>query len=113
MKKINLAGWAVPMLMAAALCVFTPGLRAQDQQAPPPQQQTQSQDQARTFQGTVEKLQNGTYALVTGKTPDGKLSGHFLDDQDGARKYEGKQVKVTGTLDMASNTIHVTKIEAA
>ena len=41
------------------------------------------------------------------------MAGHFLDDQDSAKKYEGKQVKVTGTLETASNTIHVTKIVEA
>lgn len=123
MKRSNPIGWAVALLLAAALCAFTPGLRAQgqqsqpqQQQAQPPQQQQGQQDQAqqqsKTYAGTIMKLQNGSYALVTGKTPDGKLSGHFLDDQNSAKKYEGKQVKVTGTLDMASNTIHVTRIVA-
>jgi len=59
------------------------------------------------------KLQDGKFALVTGQTAQGQVSGHFLDDQDNAKKYEGKQVKVTGTLEVASNTIHVTKIEEA
>ena len=59
------------------------------------------------------KLQDGELALVTGQTTDGHIAGHRLDNQDEAKKYEGKQVKVTGTLEVASNTIHVTKIEAA
>jgi hypothetical protein len=37
----------------------------------------------------------------------------LLDDQDGAKKYEGKQVTVTGSFDTATNTIHVTNIQAA
>ena len=53
------------------------------------------------------------YALVTGQTPEGKVVGHFLDNQDDAKKYEDKQVTVTGTFDTASNTIHVTNIQAA
>ena len=123
MKRIKFAGGAVTLLMAAALFAFTPGLRAQNSpdaqppsqgnQAQPPAQQDQSQQQSKTFSGTVMKLQNGKYALVTGKTPQGQLAGHFLDDQSAAQKYEGKEVKVTGTLDMASNTIHVTNIVAA
>jgi hypothetical protein len=36
-----------------------------------------------------------------------------LDDQDRARQFEGKQVKVTGKLDMNTNLIHVESIEAA
>ena len=118
---------ALPMLMAAALCASTAVLPAQtqaappqDQQSPPPQtqqapqtQQPEDQQQAKTFAGKIMKLQNGNYALITGQTPQGQPSGHFLDNQDEAKKYEGKQVTVTGTLEMASNTIHVTKIESA
>jgi len=35
-----------------------------------------------------------------------------LDDQSKAKKYEGKDVKVNGSLDANSNTIHVDSIEA-
>jgi hypothetical protein len=34
-----------------------------------------------------------------------------LDDQAKAKPYIGKQVKVTGKLEMNSNTIHVDSIE--
>ena len=115
---------ALPMLMAAALCASTAVLPAQTQAAPPqdqppqtqqaPQtQQPEDQQQAKTYAGKIMKLQNGNYALITGQTPQGQPSGHFLDNQDEAKKYEGKQVTVIGTLEMASNTIHVTKIESA
>lgn len=123
MKRSNYPGWAGLFLMAGALCLFVPGLHAQNQQAPPeqqqpqqaqpPQQDQQAAPQSKTFAGTIMKLQDGKYALVTGKTAQGQLSGHFLDDQDDAKKYDGKKVEVTGTLDMASNTIHVTKIVSA
>jgi hypothetical protein len=99
------------LILAAALCAFTPGLAAQSQDNS--QQQGQQQTQSKTFTGKIVKLQSGQYALVTGQTPEGKLAGHFLDDQDQAKKYEGKQVTVTGTFDVASNTIHVTNIQAA
>jgi hypothetical protein len=35
----------------------------------------------------------------------------MLDDQDKVRRYEGKHVKVTGAVDVTSNTIHVETIE--
>ncbi len=103
------------LILAATLCSSTAGLVAQSNSNPPPAQGQQQQAPAenKTFTGKVQKLPNGQYALVTGQTPDGKLSGHFLDDQDDAKKYDGKDVKVTGTFDTASNTIHVTNIEAA
>ena len=120
MKRIiNHPGEALALILASALCVSTPGLAAQtnsaqQQQAQPPQaQQDQAQQANQTFTGKVIKLTTGKYALLTGQTPDGKPSGHFLDDQQDAQKYEGKQVTVTGTFDEASNMIHVTNIQAA
>lgn len=128
MKKSNHHGAALALTLVAALCAFTPGLTAQSSappqqqpsqppqaQQPPAQQPGQQQDQQdnKTFTGTIQKLPSGQFALVTGQTPEGKLAGHFLDDQENAKKYEGKQVKVTGTFDTASNMIHVTNIEAA
>jgi hypothetical protein len=114
MKRSNRPGEALALLLAAALCAFTPGLAAQSgDNAQPPGQQQQTQQQSKTFKGKIMKLQSGQYALVTGQSPDGRLAGHFLDNQDDAKKYEGKQVTVTGTFDEASNTIHVTNIQAA
>ena len=34
-----------------------------------------------------------------------------LDDQDKARQYEGKQVRIEGTLDANSNSLHIRSIE--
>jgi hypothetical protein len=87
-----------------------PGQEPQTQQ---PGQMPQTQQANQTFTGKVIKLTTGKFALLTGQTPDGKPAGHFLDDQANAQKYEGKQVTVTGTFDEASNTIHVTNIQAA
>jgi uncharacterized protein YdeI (BOF family) len=39
-----------------------------------------------------------------------KLS-YLLDDAEKASQFEGKKVKVTGTVDVASNTIHVESIQ--
>jgi hypothetical protein len=114
MKRGHHPAEALALILATALFVFTPALPAQSgQDGNPPGQQQQDQKQSKTFQGKITKLQDGTFALVTGQTPQGQMAGHRLDDQDGARKYEGKQVKVTGTLEVASNTIHVIKIEEA
>ena len=114
MRRSNHLGMALALILAATLCTFTPGSAAQSgDSAQQPGQQQQDQQQKKTFTGKIEKLPSGQYALVIGQTPEGKLSGHFLDDQDGAKKYEGKQVTVTGTFDTASNTIHVSNIQAA
>lgn len=117
MRKSNHSGEVLALVLAtAALCAFTPGLAAQSgdtpQQPQQPGQQQQAQQESKTFTGKIQKLPSGQYALVTGQTADGKLSGHFLDDQEKSKKYEGKQVKVTGTFDTGSNTIHVADIQA-
>ena len=39
--------------------------------------------------------------------------GFYLDDQDKAKQFEGKNVKVIGVLEASTNTIHVTEIVAA
>lgn len=114
MKKSNHPGAALALILAAALCAVTPGLTAQSgDNAQQPGQQQPAQQENKTFTGKIQKLPSGQYALVTGQTAEGKLSGHFLDDQENAKKYDGKQVKITGTFDTATNTIHVTNIEAA
>ena len=113
MKRSNHHGAALALILAAALCAFTPGLAAQSGGNAQQEQPQQNQQQDKTFTGKIVKLQNGQYALVTGQTPEGKVVGHFLDNQDDAKKYENKQVTVTGTFDTASNTIHVTNIQAA
>lgn len=130
MKKNHL-GEALALVLASALCASTPGLAAQSsapqrspqtqQESPQPQAQPQQQAQpsqqspqaSQTFTGKIIKLTTGKYALLTGQSSDGKPTGHFLDDQENAQKYEGKQVTVTGTFDEASNMIHVTNIQAA
>jgi uncharacterized protein YdeI (BOF family) len=114
MKRSNHHREALALILAAALCAFTPGLAAQSGGNTQQGQPQQNQQQDKTFTGKIVKLQNGQYALVTGQTPEAKVAGHFLDDQDDdAKKYEDKRVTVTGTFDTASNTIHVTNIQAA
>ncbi len=138
MKLSRHPAGAAALLLTAALYSFTPSLPAQqstpqqqeqpaepshpatqqapsqsDQAQPGQQGGAQQSQETKTYAGKIMKLSNGNYALVTGQTPQGQPAGHFLDNQEEAKKYEGKQVTVTGTLELASNTIHVTKIEAA
>ena len=68
--------------------------------------QTQAQPEAKTFTGTV--LKSGDSFVLSDSVAK---SRYILDDQDKVRRYEGKHVKVTGTIDVASNTIHVETIE--
>ena len=68
--------------------------------------QTQAQPEAETFMGTI--LKDGeNYVLSDPATK----SRYTLDDAKKARPYEGKTVKVTGTLNKATNVIHVQTIQ--
>ena len=60
---------------------------------------------AQTLSGTVIKL-GDKYVL---KTTDKQT--YELDDQNKAREYEGKQVKIVGSLDRTTNMIRITSIE--
>jgi uncharacterized protein DUF5818 len=60
----------------------------------------------KTFNGKIEKA-GEKLVLKAAK------SSYELDDQEKAQSFEGKDVKVTGTLDAATHTIHVTNIEPA
>ncbi len=62
------------------------------------------------FVGKIIKASNGQYALLTDEQA-GK--GVYLDDQEKAKTYEGKNVKVTGVLEVAKNLVHVSDIQPA
>ena len=81
---------------------------ARDTQQPNAAQQPgtmQTQD-ARPISGTIMK-EKGKYVLKDAAT---KMT-YQLDDQDKAKTFESKQVKVTGKLDLDTNLIHVESIE--
>ncbi len=71
-----------------------------------PKIQTQAQPVAETFMGTV--LKNGENFVLSDSATKTRYT---LDDPKKARPFEGKTVKVTGTLDMAGNLIHVETIQ--
>ena len=74
------------------------------------QSQSQDQQKPQTFVGKVVKDKSGQYALLTDEQA-GK--GVLLDDQEKARAFEGKNVKVTGVLDVDRNIVHVSDIQSA
>jgi hypothetical protein len=122
------------MALAMALCGV--GVAQQDQSAQPSAQQptsdtqsgqqpssdqqgaqqpsSPSQDssssmpptQGSSFTGTVVKA-GGKYVL---KTSD---MNYQLDDQKKAKQFVGQQVKVSGTLDSSTSTIHISDISPA
>jgi len=68
-----------------------------------PQAQAQT---VQKFQGTIVKSKD-KYILQD------KTSGatYQLDNQDKAKKFAGRDVKVTGTLDPSTNTIQISDIQ--
>jgi uncharacterized protein YdeI (BOF family) len=112
--------------MAAAATVLTlalaPSVNAQQpgqdpaaatQQTQPQQNEAQTPasgdvttHEAKAFSGRIVK-ENGDFVL---KDPVTTVS-YKLDNQEKAKQWVGKQVKVTGKLNMDSNTIEVDGIE--
>jgi hypothetical protein len=74
-------------------------------QMPASGSEAQTQD-PQAFTGKIVK-QNGRVVLMDPATK----TTYRIDDASKVRVYMGKEVKVTGRLDMNSNTIHVTGIE--
>jgi len=90
--------------LVAASLQLAPNLKAQSQSHPSAEQEEQKP------QTKVIKAKNGQYALLIDEQ-NGK--GVYLDDQEKVKAFEGKNVKVTGTLEMTKNLFHVTNIQVA
>ena len=84
-------------------------LSAQQTQSTPPQQQqtdaTNPQQSARAFEGKISKA-GDKLVLQESSTQ----TAYQLDDQDKAKQFQGKSVKVMATLDPNTNTLHVLDI---
>jgi hypothetical protein len=74
-----------------------------------PQQQktdaTNPRQSARSFEGKIAKMGN-QFVLQENSTQ----AAYKLDDQDKAKQFEGKDVRVMATVDASSNTLHVVDI---
>jgi hypothetical protein len=69
--------------------------------------QAQAQPEVETFTGTI--IKNGENFVLSDSATK---TGYTLDNPKKASAFEGKKVKVTGTLDKSSHLIHVETIEA-
>lgn len=78
-----------------------------EQKSGQPASAAQQQSPMQTLTGTVAK-QDGKYVL---KASDKKT--YQIDDQEKAKQFEGKLVKIVGSLDMNTSTIHIESIEPA
>jgi len=112
MKRMSMVGLfaGLAMILSASelpptpALVFSSGasdLAVNAQTAAPQSEATQ------TFEGSIVK-KDGQYVFQ-----DSTGKNYMVDDQDKARQFEGKKVKVTGKLAVATNTIQVSNIELA
>ena len=78
---------------------------ARPQQDPATQQPSENQQK---LIGKIAKSSEGKYVLV-----ESSGTQYQLDDQDTAKKFAGKKVTVSGSVDTSSSTIHVENITPA
>jgi hypothetical protein len=74
----------------------------------PQQQQTDAtnpQQSARSFEGKITK--SGDKLVLQESSTQ---TAYQLDDQDKAKQFEGKSVKVMATMDPNTNTLHIVDI---
>jgi hypothetical protein len=83
------------------------GVAQPGQPANPQAQQQQALElaQSQTFTGKIVKDGDKYVLKSAGNTT------YQLAEQNNAKQYGGQDVKIVGTLDAASNTIRITKIE--
>src|SRR3979490_3603039 len=70
--------------------------------------QHQSEQPSKTFSGTI--IKDGENFVLNDAA---NKTSYMLDDAQKASPYEGKKVKGTGTVEVASNTINVENHEKA
>ena len=123
MRKLNYFGTAI--LAAGLTCIpalaqSAPAPSQDPSQQPSPTQPSQSTPSQASPSNSDSMPQSQAYTGTIVKGNDGFMlqddtnkTSYKLDDAKMAKKFNGKSVRVSGTLDSTSNTIHVTNIQAA
>ena len=106
MKRTNLSAAFLALGVMLGSAAISPTVLAQSQKSQTQQQPDEKKTE--TFTGQVIKAPNGQYALLM-DSQAGK--GLYLDDQEKAKQFEGKNVKVTGYLEAAKSMIHISDIQ--
>lgn len=78
---------------------------AQSQPQPTAGAQDQQQPSSQAFTGTIVKDGSKYFLKVSDST------SYQIDDQEKAKLFEGKQVKIAGSVDAKTNILHVISIE--
>ncbi len=101
LAALGVVVWALSARNVQASGSIVSLIAQQEEPAEPAAEETESKG----FTGKIAS-QEGKYIL---QGEDGKT--YQLDDQDKAKQFDGKNVKVTGTLDEENMTIHISEIE--
>jgi hypothetical protein len=118
---LRLVGLLTLLICVAGIPLYGQAHTQQSAQQPATQEPAQSQDSPSQDSMSQESNQSQPTQMFMGKIAKSKgdlvLKGeagtsYKLDNPDQAKQWVGKKVKVTGTLDTATNTIHVANIEA-
>jgi hypothetical protein len=86
----------------------TPSTQSPDTTVAQPQTQVDTSTQQRSAQSFEGKITRSGDKLVLQE--NASQTAYQLDDQDKAKPYEGKNVKVMATVDASNNTLHVVAI---
>ena len=125
MKRVLSAGAIIPMVLGLALSLSaqqstttpstqtpdsttTPSTQSPDTTVAQPQTQVDTSTQQRSAQSFEGKITRSGDKLVLQE--NASQTAYQLDDQDKAKPYEGKNVKVMATVDASNNTLHVVAI---
>jgi uncharacterized protein DUF5818 len=112
LSLLRLLGLLALLISLAGIPLYGQGQQegSQDPAAQPPtstSQQSAESQPSQIFVGKVAKSRAGDFLLKG----DAGMS-YKLDNTDQVEPFLGKSVAITGTLDVTTNTIHITKIEA-
>ena len=117
MKKVR-TGWIGALALTLCVCLLSvpstaqqttiPSNTASQQQSAPPEGDPNSATETKTFTGKIVK--SGVRLVLTDPA---SRAIYELDDQTKAREFLNRDVKVTGVLDAATDTIRVRDIEPA
>jgi hypothetical protein len=86
----------------------SPSTQSPDTTVAQPQTQVDTSTQQRSAQSFEGKITRSGDKLVLQE--NASQTAYQLDDQDKAKPYEGKNVKVMATVDASNNTLHVVAI---
>jgi hypothetical protein len=110
---LRLLGQLGLLIGLAGTPLYGQGAQGQQPGSQDPAAQSQPSTSQQSAQSQPSQVFVGKIAKSKGDVvfKDDAGTAYKLDNTDQAKSFVGKSVKVTGTLDTATNTIHVTNIE--